>query len=279
MVPIFSTRKIKYVTSCCRFTKRKKREQIGKVLAEESGKRLHEGIGEINFAAEYFQWFAEEIRRPHGHIVPSDVRNKSHIYYTEPAGVALTLTPWNFPISIQARKIAPALAAGCTVVARGSQLAPLSVIELFKCLEEAEFPDGVVNLIHGPGAQMTEALMSHPAVKVASFTGSTEIGKTIVQQSAKGLIRLALELGGDAPFIVFNDADMDKAVEGAMIAKFRNNGQSCIGANRFYIHDSVYDEFVTKFRESISAMKVSDPVNDLSSDLGPVIDLKKTKIV
>ncbi len=251
---------------------KQREEQIGWILAVESGKRLTEAIGEVRFSAEYFRWFAEEARRPEGQLLPQEAADKRHWTKAQPAGVALCLTPWNFPLSIQARKIAPALAAGCTVVGRPSQKTPLSVVELYKCLQEAGVPAGVVNLINGPASKVTEMMMAHPAVKVVSFTGSTRVGQSLVNLSSNGLQRLALELGGNAPFIVFEDADVDKAVEGALIAKFRNNGQSCIGANRFYVHHKVYDRFVDSFANRINKMKVSDPVNDPDSDLGPLID-------
>lgn len=250
---------------------RERAEDIGTLLTLETGKRRQEGIGEIRFAAEYFQWFAEEVRRPQGLIATHEVPGRRHYTITQPAGVALTLTPWNFPISIQARKLAPALAAGCTVVARASQKAPLAVLELFRCLQDAGFSEGVVNLIQGPAAETTAALLQHPDVRVVSFTGSTRVGQSLIRQSATGVQRLALELGGDAPFIVFHDANLEKAVEGAMIAKFRNNGQSCIAANRFYIHEDVYDEFIERFSARVQTMHLGNPMED-GVDLGPMID-------
>ncbi len=250
-------------------------EQIGYVLANESGKRLSEAVGEVHFASEYFRWFAEEARRPNGAYIPNEVPNKRHWTRAQPAGVVLSLTPWNFPVSIQARKLAPALAAGCTVVARASQKTPLSVIEMFHCLEEAGFPEGVVNLIQGPASITTEAMMQHKAVRVISFTGSTPVGQSLIRMSATGVQHLALELGGNAPFIVFEDADIAKAVEGAMLAKFRNNGQSCIAANRFFVHSGIYDEFVQKWTHAVEHMRLSDPLVDPESDLGPVIDAPK----
>ncbi|WP_240986912.1 NAD-dependent succinate-semialdehyde dehydrogenase [Acididesulfobacillus acetoxydans] len=252
---------------------RHRADHIGEVLASETGKTLSQAVGEVNFAAEYFQWFAEEIRRPYGSCIPSDAANKRHIAYSQPAGVALCLTPWNFPVSIQARKIAPALAAGCSVVARASDEAPLSVIELFRCLQDAGVPKGVANLVLGPAASTAEAMMKHPAVRVVSFTGSTSVGRALMRLAADGMLRLALELGGDAPFIVFDDADLEKAVEGAMIAKFRNNGQSCIAANRFYVHERVYDEFVSIFVSKIAKMRIGNPLMDPAVDLGPLINL------
>lgn len=258
---------------------RERTDEIAKILSAESGKPVAQAMGEVKFSAEYFQWFAEEIRRPSGQTIPGDVPNKRHHFYSQPAGVALCLTPWNFPVSIQARKVAPALAAGCTVVARGSDAAPLSVIELFKCLQDAGIPKGVANLVQGPASSTTEAMMKQPAVRVVSFTGSTPVGKAIMRQAADQMQHLALELGGNAPFIVFEDADIEKAVEGAMIAKFRNNGQSCIGANRFYVHEKVYDQFAKLFAEKISTMVIGDPVKDANVDLGPMINQKgKNKI-
>ena len=228
----------------------------------------------LNFLPNISNWFAEEIRRPDGQIIPSDSPTKTHFTYQQPSGVAVLLTPWNFPISIQARKLAPALAAGCTVVARGSQYTPLSLIELFKCLEDAGIPSGVVNLVHGPANDMTKTLLTHPSVRVASFTGSTEIGQKIINLSSEQVLRLSLELGGNAPFIVFDDADLDKAVQGAMIAKFRNNGQSCIGANRFYVHENIYEKFVSAFKKEVINMSVGDPFSEYKPDLGPMINLK-----
>ena len=189
-----------------------------------------------------------------------------------PAGVAVTLTPWNFPVSIQARKLAPALAAGCTVVTRPSEKAPLAVAEMVRCLSEAGLPPGVLNLIHGPAAEVTDTLLAHSAVRVVSFTGSTGVGQHIMAAAARRIVRPLLELGGDAPFMVFADADLDAAVEGAYAAKFRNNGQSCIAANRFLVHNDIHDEFVARLSARINAMTAGDPARDPVPDLGPLID-------
>ncbi|MHB1628159.1 MAG: NAD-dependent succinate-semialdehyde dehydrogenase [Bacilli bacterium] len=250
---------------------RERAASIGRILALESGKRMAEAEGEVRFAAEYFQWFAEEIRRPHGELVPGEAPGRHHMVSRQAAGVAVCLTPWNFPVSIQARKLAPALAAGCTVVARPSQRAPLSVIELVRCLVDAGFPAGVVNLVIGPARTTTGVMMNHRALRVVSFTGSTEVGQELVQLSAKQLPKMALELGGNAPFIVFSDADVEQAVEGALIAKFRNNGQSCIAGNRFYVQEGVYDEFLSRLAKRVEEMRVGDPTTGESVDLGPVI--------
>lgn len=228
-------------------------EEIGLLLARESGKRLPEGVGEIRLAAEYFRWFAEQAPRPVGDVAPQESPNRRHLTLAQPAGVALCLTPWNFPVSIQARKLAPALAAGCTVVARASEKAPLAVIEMFRCLQEAGLPEGVANLIQGPAGETTSAMLEHPAVRVVSFTGSTGVGRLLMKQAAERIVRPLPELAGDASFIVFHDAELPKAVEGAMLAKFRNNGQSCIAANRFLVQEEVYDQFCRLFAERVDA--------------------------
>ena len=254
-------------------------EEIGLLLAREAGKRTPEGVGEVRFAAEYFRWFAEEARRSEGSIIPHETVNRRHLVLRRPAGVAVTLTPWNFPVSIQARKVAPALAAGCTVVARASEKAPLAVAEMFAVLAETGLPDGVATLVHGPAAEVTEALLQNPAVRVVSFTGSTAVGRSIMKLAAGRMIRPLLELGGDAPFIVFADADLDRAVEGAMLAKFRNNGQSCIAANRFYVEADIYRDFCERFAARVDGMTIGDGTAQPIPDLGPLIDSDRKSAV
>ncbi len=254
-------------------------EQIGRLLALEAGKRLPEAVGEVAFSAEYFRWFAEESRRPAGEVLPHEAPHRRHLTITRPVGVVASLTPWNFPCSIQARKLAPALAAGCTVVARVSEKAPLAVSELVRCLVDAGVPAGVVNLVHGPARAVTQALLDHRAVRAVSFTGSTEVGREIMASAARRVVRPLLELGGDAAFIVFEDADLDAAVEGAMLAKFRNTGQSCIAANRFVVHESVYEEFTHRLTQEIDAMTVGDGLAEPLPDLGPVIDQSRVEAV
>jgi succinate-semialdehyde dehydrogenase/glutarate-semialdehyde dehydrogenase len=254
-------------------------ERIGLILALESGKRLPEAVAEVHFAAEYFRWFGEQARRPAGELIPNEVPGRRHLTMAQPAGVALCLTPWNFPVSIQARKVAPALAAGCAIVSRASEKAPLAVIEMFRCLAAAGIPAGVANLVQGPASETTAAMLAHPAVRVVSFTGSTEVGRLIMRQAAEHIVRPLLELGGDAPFIVFADADLDRAVEGAMIAKFRNNGQSCIAANRFLVQAPVFNEFVQRFAAWINRMRLGNPTREPIPDLGPVIDESRQRAV
>lgn len=253
-------------------------DRLGLLLARETGKRLPEAVAEINFAGEYFRWFAHEIRQPHGRVLSPETAGRRQVTLARPAGVAVCLTPWNFPVSIQARKLAAALAAGCTTVSRASEKAPLAVVEMFRLLAEAGIPAGVANLVQGPAAEITTALLDHPAVRVVSFTGSTEVGRQIMARAARRIVRPALELGGDAAFVVCSDADLEQAVDGAMVAKFRNNGESCIAANRFLVHSSVYDEFRDRFVARIDAMTVGNPV-DPDSDLGPLIDDRQVKAI
>lgn len=254
-------------------------DEIGLLLCRETGKRLPEARAEILFAAEYLRWFAEEARRPLGTVHTPERAGRRQFSTRVPVGVAVTLTPWNFPVSIQARKLAPALAAGCTVVARPSEQAPLAVVEMVRCLVDAGIPRGVLNLVHGPAAEVSDALLAHPAVRVVSFTGSTAVGRRIMAAAAARIVRPLLELGGDAPFVVFDDADLDAAVDGAMVAKFRNNGQSCVAANRFLVQDTVHDEFVDRLAARIAAMTIGDPAADPAPDLGPLIDADRVRAV
>ncbi|MFE9392469.1 NAD-dependent succinate-semialdehyde dehydrogenase [Streptomyces sp. NPDC006784] len=258
---------------------RQRSGRLAPLLAAEAGKRLPEAEGEISFSAEYFRWFAEEARRTDGAVLQNEATGRRHVVLRRPTGVVASLTPWNFPCSIQARKLAPALAAGCTVVARVSEKAPLAVTELLRCLTDAGIPEGVLNLVHGPAAPTTEAVLDHPAVRVASFTGSTAVGKLIMERCARRIVRPLLELGGAAPFVVLADADVDAAVEGALLAKFRNTGQSCIAANRFIVHTSVYDTFVGEFVRRADALTIGDGLAAPCPDLGPLADADRVAAV
>jgi succinate-semialdehyde dehydrogenase / glutarate-semialdehyde dehydrogenase len=250
-------------------------EELALLLAREAGKPLPEARGEIGFSVEYFRWFAEEARRLEGSFVSGDAAHRRHLVMRRPAGVVASLTPWNFPCSIQARKLAPALAAGCTVVARVAGEAPLAVTEMIRLLQGAGLPDGVLNLVHGPGSVITDALLAHEAVRIVSFTGSTQVGRSVFEKASRRVVRPLLELGGDAPFIVFEDADVDAAVAGALLGRFRNTGQSCVGANRFFVHDDVYDEFVEKLVAATDAMTLGTTTGERIADLGPVINEKR----
>ena len=254
-------------------------DAIGDLLAREAGKRRPEAVGEVAYSAEYFRWFAEQARRPQGEVLAHEAADRRHLTVRRPVGVVASLTPWNFPCSIQARKLAPALAAGCTVVARVSEKAPLAATEMVRALFDAGVPAGVVNLVHGPAREVTQSLLDHEAVRAVTFTGSTPVGREIMASAARRVVRPLLELGGDAAFIVFDDADVDAAVEGALLAKFRNTGQSCIAANRFVVHEDVYDEFVEALVARVDAMTVGDGLADPLPDLGPVIDASRVEAV
>lgn len=252
-----------------------RRSQIAPLLAAEAGKRLAEAEGELTFSAEYIRWFAEETRQPQGSVLSEEDPARRHLTTRSAAGVVVSLTSWNFPCSLQARKLAPALAAGCTVVARVSERAPLAAVELFRVFMDAGLPAGVLNLVHGPSGELTNTLLEHPATRVVTFTGSTPVGRQIMAKAAERVVRPLLELGGDAPFIVFDDADLDAAVDGAVTAKTRNTGQSCVGANRFLVQDGVYEEFTTRLAARLDALNiVGGAAAATESDLGPMIDMR-----
>ncbi|MDF9276227.1 NAD-dependent succinate-semialdehyde dehydrogenase [Arthrobacter sp. EH-1B-1] len=259
-----------------------RRDELAFVLAMEAGKRLPEAQGEVDFSVEYFRWFAEEARRATGTIRPPELHGRRHMSVRRPIGVVLSLTPWNFPVSIQARKLAAILAAGCTVVGRVSEKAPLAATGLFEVLTDAGFPAGVVNLVHGPSRATTAALLQHPAVRAVSFTGSTGVGSQIMGQAAGRIIRPLLELGGNAPFIVFDDADLDLAVEGAVLGRLRNSGQSCVAANRFLVQQGVAEEFAKRLGERFDALTIGHGAPGDGSpvpDLGPLIDDERVSAV
>jgi succinate-semialdehyde dehydrogenase/glutarate-semialdehyde dehydrogenase len=259
-----------------------RRDELAHTLALEAGKRLPEAQGEVDFSVEYFRWFAEEVRRATGTVSPPELRGRRHLSSRKPIGVALSLTPWNFPVSIQARKLAAMLAAGCTVVGRVSEKAPLAATSLFEVLHDAGFPAGVVNLVHGPSREITGALLKHPAVRAVSFTGSTGVGRQIMASASERVVRPLLELGGNAPFIVFEDADLDAAVEGAVLGRLRNTGQSCVAANRFLVQDSIAEEFGRKLAAKFDALTIGHGVPDGDAhvpDLGPVIDAERVAAV
>jgi succinate-semialdehyde dehydrogenase/glutarate-semialdehyde dehydrogenase len=256
-----------------------RQDRIARLLAAEAGKRLPEAVGELSFSAEYIRWFAEEARRAQGQVYSEEDSSRRHLSMRRPAGVVVSLTSWNFPCSLQARKLAPALAAGCTVVVRVSERAPLAVTEMIRAFTDAGIPAGVLGLVHGPAQEVTDALLEHSAVRVVTFTGSTAVGKQIMAKAAERVVRPLLELGGDAAFIVFEDADIDQAVEGAVLAKTRNTGQSCVGANRFLVHESVHDEFVAKLAARLDALTIGDGLASPTPDLGPMIDAKGAKSV
>jgi len=248
-----------------------RKEELARIMTEEQGKPLAESRGEIVYAASFIEWAAEEAKRIYGEIVPSSHTNKRILVLRQPVGVTAAITPWNFPAAMITRKLGPALAAGCTMVVKPAELTPLSAFAIGELALEAGIPAGVVNIVAGHSAEIGDELLSNKTVRKLSFTGSTEVGKLLMGKATKNLTRLSLELGGHAPFIVFDDADVDAAVEGAMIAKYRNMGQTCICANRFYVQDGIYDAFVERLAARVSALKVGSGLDE-GVQVGPLID-------
>ncbi len=246
-------------------------EPLAQLLTAEQGKPIFEARGEIAIGAAYIRWFAEEIRRAKGEIVPAPTADRRLLVTHHPIGVVGAITPWNFPSSMLARKLGPALAAGCTVVAKPATATPYSGLVWGKLAQDVGFPDGVVNIVTGSSSAIGGSIMASPEVRKVTFTGSTEVGKTLIRQSADTVKKLSMELGGNAPFIVFDDADLDAAVEGAMIAKFRNMGQTCVCTNRFYVQAGIHDAFVAKLKDAVAALVVGNGAED-SVQQGPLID-------
>lgn len=247
------------------------KEDLATLMTLEQGKPITESRGEIEYANAFIKWFAEEGRRVYGDIIPSNKANQHLFVIKQPIGVVGAITPWNFPAAMITRKCAPALAAGCTVVLKPAEETPFTALALAALAEEAGIPAGVFNVITGTPEIIGAELTSHPAVKKISFTGSTAVGKLLMQQSAGTLKKLSLELGGNAPFIVFDDADLDAAVQGAIASKFRNTGQTCVCANRFLVQDSIYDRFAAKFSEAIKQLKSGNGL-ETSVQQGPLIN-------
>ncbi|WP_090238128.1 NAD-dependent succinate-semialdehyde dehydrogenase [Lentibacillus halodurans] len=246
-------------------------QRLGEILTTEQGKPLKEAIGEVKGAANFLLWYAEEASRTYGEWIPSSIKSKRLLVIPQPVGVVGAITPWNFPASMITRKIAPALAAGCTVVLKPAPETPMSAIEIVKILENAGIPNGVVNLVTGDDEAIGNTMLESKDVRLMTFTGSTEVGKYLMRESANHVKKLSLELGGHAPIVVFDDANIDKAVSLALASKFRNNGQTCICANRIYVHESVQDAFNEKLTEKIVALKVGNGTEE-GTDLGPLIN-------
>jgi succinate-semialdehyde dehydrogenase / glutarate-semialdehyde dehydrogenase len=255
---------------------RERMEEIARVLSMEEGKTLVESRGEIAGSAANFEWMAEEGKRAYGQIIPQALPNKRHWTLKHPVGVCATIAPWNFPVLLQARKIAPALAAGCTVVARPASQTPLSTMELFRCLVDAGVPAGVVNLVTGPPDETTPVFMEDPAVRKISFTGSTEVGKQLMRQAANQMKRLSLELGGHAPVIVFPDVDVEAAAKATTIGKFRNMGQVCISPTRIYVHEKIRRDFTDAAVEISRSLKVGNPL-DPEVQVGPLFEERNVR--
>ena len=246
-------------------------EPLAQLLTAEQGKSLKEARGEIAYGAAFIQWFAEEARRAYGEVIPTHDASKRIMSIRQPIGVVGAITPWNFPSAMITRKIGPALAAGCSVVLKPAMQTPLSALALAVLAEEAGLPKGLFSVITGKASEIGGELTSNPVVRKISFTGSTEVGRTLMAQSAETIKKVSLELGGNAPFVVFDDADIDAAVEGAVASKFRNAGQTCVCTNRFYVQAGVYDEFVEKMCAKVKTLKVGNGLDD-GVQVGPLID-------
>jgi succinate-semialdehyde dehydrogenase/glutarate-semialdehyde dehydrogenase len=248
-------------------------EDLAQIMTAEQGKPLAESRGEVVYGASYIEWFAEEAKRVYGDTIPQPSNDKRIVVIKQPVGVVACITPWNFPNAMLARKIAPALAAGCTVVCKPANETPLSALALAELAERAGVPAGVINIVAGITKEIGAELTSNPIVRKLTFTGSTEVGKLLVEQCAATMKRTSMELGGNAPFIVFDDADLDEAVKGAIICKFRNAGQTCVCANRIMVQDGVYDDFAAKLAAAMADLKLGDGTQD-GVDIGPLINEK-----
>lgn len=251
-------------------------DDLGKLISREQGKPLAEGKGEVSYAASYIEWFAEEATRMNGELIPAPVPGRRMFTLREPVGVVAAITPWNFPAAMIARKIAPALAAGCTVVCKPAEDTPLTSLALVLLAHEAGVPPGVLNIVTASREKTPEVVdvwLDDARVRKITFTGSTPVGKHLARRSADTLKKLSLELGGNAPFIVFEDADLDAAVDGLMAAKFRNGGQTCVCPNRVFVHTSVHDAFASQLAARVAALKVG-PASNGASQIGPMINAR-----
>ncbi len=247
-------------------------EDLALIMTTEQGKHLAEARGEIAYAASFIEWFAEEGKRLYGDVIPFHQVDNRIVVLKEPVGICAAITPWNFPAAMITRKTGPALAAGCTMIVKPASRTPLSALALAELGHRAGLPPGVFNVITGASGPIAEELTSNPIVRKLTFTGSTQVGKILMAQCADTIKKISLELGGNAPFIVFDDADLDKAIAGAISCKFRNSGQTCVCANRFLIQDSIYDRFAENLTRAVSAMKVG-PGNEPEVLQGPLIDM------
>ncbi|MBX3582586.1 MAG: NAD-dependent succinate-semialdehyde dehydrogenase [Rhizobiaceae bacterium] len=253
-------------------------QPLAELLTTEQGKSLAEAKGEVGISAAYVLWFAEEGRRTYGDVVPSPWADRRIITLKQPVGVVAAITPWNFPSSMLARKLGPAFAAGCTAVVKPASQTPYSALAFGVLAEEAGFPKGVINIVTGSAGEIGDEICANPLVKKLTFTGSTEVGKILIQKCASTVKKVSMELGGNAPFLVFDDADVDRAVEGAIVAKYRNSGQTCVCTNRFFVQAGVYDQFVQKLAAASTGLKVGSGLED-GTQQGPLIDEKAVEKV
>lgn len=246
---------------------------LGELMVAEQGKPLKEALGEVDYAASYLQWFSEEAKRANGEIIPPAKAGSRILATREPVGVVAAITPWNFPLAMLTRKLGPALAAGCTGLIKPASNTPLSAFALLQLAQDAGVPDGVINGVAGDTAAISDVIMASDAVRKVSFTGSTAIGKTLVRNSADTMKKVSMELGGNAPYIVFDDADIEAAVQGAITCKFRNSGQVCVCINRIYVQDGVYEAFTSRLVEEVRKLKVGNGMDE-GVIVGPLINIQ-----
>ncbi len=246
-------------------------DDLALMMTTEQGKPLAEALGEVHYAASFVEWFAEEGRRTNGEVIPTTGTDRRLLTIRQPVGVCAAITPWNFPAAMITRKVAPALAVGCTVVVKPAEQTPFTALALAALAEQAGFPKGVLNVVTGDPVAIGSELTASPVVRKLSFTGSTEVGRLLMGQCAPTLKKLSLELGGNAPFIVFDDADVDAAVEGAMASKYRNAGQTCVCANRLLVQSGIYDRFAEKLAAAVATLQVGSG-SDSGVQIGPLID-------
>lgn len=251
-------------------------EDLAVILSTEQGKPLTESRGEILYGASFIEWFAEEAKRTYGDVIPHDKHGRRLVVIKQPVGVVAAITPWNFPNAMITRKVGPALASGCTVIIKPASETPLSALALVALAEQAGIPKGVVNVVTGSSREIGGVLTTHPVVKKVSFTGSTQVGKVLMEQCSSTMKKLSMELGGNAPFIVFEDANLDKAVEGAIASKFRNSGQTCVCTNRILAHESIHDAFVEKLAAAVKQLKVASAF-EAGAEQGPLINEKSVE--
>ena len=248
-------------------------EEIARLVTQENGKPLSQGRTEVAVSVDHLRWFAEECRRGYGRVIPNQVAGKRHLVIKVPVGVTAAISPWNFPLILSVRKVAPALAAGCPVILKPASQTPLCNLAFAECCAAAKLPKNVFQVLVGSASMIGEEFLSNPICRKITFTGSTEVGKKLIVGAARNVTKLSLELGGHAPAIVFDDADLDRAVEGALAAKFRNTGQSCIAANRIYVQAGIYERFVDAFVAKTNALKVGNGLEG-EMDIGPVVNEK-----
>lgn len=244
---------------------------LARILTMEQGKPLSEARSEIAYGSAFIEWFAEEARRVYGDTIPSNRLGQRIVVTKEPVGVVAAITPWNFPNAMITRKAAAALAAGCTIVIKPASATPLSALALAHLAERAGIPAGVINVVTGSAAAIGKELTTNPIVRKISFTGSTDIGRTLLEQSASTIKKVSMELGGNAPFLIFDDADLDSAVAGVIASKFRNAGQTCVCANRIFVHDAIYEDFASRLKRAVAALRVGNGLEE-NVEIGPMID-------